>query len=164
MAKLLDPEAMLRSLCDEFHQRAKAAQLPRPSELGLHVDDEMFRLVLSRRSVRLAGGPLPKDSIRCDRPTFLKLLLGQIDLAAALKFKQIYVRGRLTRQIVSAIFPPPMPLAPAIRSTAGPLIRWIKSSWNLLSTCRYKVNRDGKTATAHDLRRSFPLVRAGQFA
>ncbi len=105
MAKLLDPERMLVALCDEFHRRAKSAQLPRPCQLGLNVDGEEFHLTLTRRSVRLTTGPLPRQTLRCDRPTLLHLLLGQIDLPSALETKRLHASNHQSRRIATAIFP-----------------------------------------------------------
>src|SRR6185312_2964086 len=64
MAKLLDPPGLLRMMCGELHARAEAAGLARPCELGLAAGAEKYRLVVSRRSVKLARGKLGRSYLR----------------------------------------------------------------------------------------------------
>ncbi len=49
----MNPIGFLKQLCPELHRRADAAGMTRPCELGLVLDGEKYRLVVSRRSVKL---------------------------------------------------------------------------------------------------------------
>jgi hypothetical protein len=86
MVKLFDPVRFVTQLCPALHERAKAAELPRPFELGLLIGGEKHRLVFSRRSVKLIGGRLGPDFLAMRLGPLAHMLLGQAeprDLAAA---------------------------------------------------------------------------------
>ena len=105
MAKLLDPQRFLRSLCGELHARAEAAGIERPCELGLALDDDKCQLVVSRRSVKLARGKLGRSYLRLSAPEFTRLLLGHLDVAEAIESERVRASTRHAAEMAAALFP-----------------------------------------------------------
>lgn len=105
MAKLFDPLHFLRSLGGELHSRAEAAGLARPCELGLSLDGEKCRLIVSRRSVKLARGKVGRSYLSLSSPEFTRLVLGHSDLAEAADCGRIRVSTRHAAEIASVLFP-----------------------------------------------------------
>ncbi|HEU5433635.1 MAG TPA: GNAT family N-acetyltransferase, partial [Thermomicrobiales bacterium] len=105
MARLLDPLGFLRSLCGELHSRAARAGLERPCELGLAVEDEKCRLVVSRRSVKLQRGKLGRSYLRLSAPEFTRLLLGHLELGEAAACGRLRASTRHAAEIAEALFP-----------------------------------------------------------
>jgi predicted acetyltransferase len=105
MAKLLDPLGFLRSLCGELHARADAAGLERPCELGISLDGEKCRLIISRRSVKFARGKLGRSYLRLSSPEFTRLVLGHLDVAEAAACGRVRASTRYALEMASALFP-----------------------------------------------------------
>ncbi len=105
MMKLFDPVNFLRGLCQELHQRAEAAELPRPCELGLRVEDHKMRLVFTRRSVKLIRGKLGRSYLDCNIADFTRLVMGHLDLDEAVKTGRLTASTRTARQTAQSVFP-----------------------------------------------------------
>ena len=105
MVKLLDPLGFLRAQCGELHSRADAAGLPRPCELGLAIDGEKLRLVVSRRSVKLLRGGLGRSHLRCNIAEFTRLVMGHLDVEEAHRSGRLEASTRLAVQTAQALFP-----------------------------------------------------------
>ena len=110
LAKVLDPMQVLERLRGELHRRAEAAGLERPSELGISVANggespDKYRLALTRRSVKVTAGKLGRNYVHCQRQDFDRLLLGVLDVEAALSQKRLKGSTRLARQTIAALFP-----------------------------------------------------------
>lgn len=105
MVKLLDPQRFVTQLCPALHERARAADLPRPFELGLQLGDEPFRLTFSRRSVKLVPGRPGEDRLNLDLGPAVQLLLGHAgatDLATA---GRIGVTSLKALELARTLFP-----------------------------------------------------------
>jgi len=115
MAKLLDPLAALRVVAPSLGERARAADLPRPAELGIDVRTggireasgivERYRVRLGRRATEITtGGPSRhKVALRyCDLPALVLGETGSDELAAQGKLKASSRKARLT---AGALFP-----------------------------------------------------------
>ncbi len=75
MAKVLDPLALLKQLIPAFKQRADQAALPRPSELGITVDQQRYQILITPRTVRLgADSKLGRSHISLSSSDFTRLL------------------------------------------------------------------------------------------
>jgi GNAT superfamily N-acetyltransferase len=86
IVKLLDPQRFVTQLCPALHERAKAADLPRPFEVGLQLGAEPYRLTFSRRSVKLVPGTPGPDRLDLQLGAAAQMLLGHAsatDLATA---------------------------------------------------------------------------------
>jgi predicted N-acetyltransferase YhbS len=118
MAKLLDPLAVLRQLAPELLQRARAARLALPLEIGLELrspDDsffskragivERFVVQLSRRGAKVATGGPSRHFLALRSSDLTPLLLG--DVAAS----HLHAAGRLhpssaaARNLATTLFP-----------------------------------------------------------
>jgi len=114
MSKLLDPLLVLRQLATTLHARARAAALPRPSELGLELRGgnsrkdrgvvERFRLLLGRRGVRVETGGPSRHTVILRDADVTPLVLG--DCSA----EEMLTRGRMragtprAKLLASALF------------------------------------------------------------
>ena len=105
MAKLLDPPGLLRMMCGELHARAEAAGLARPCELGLAAGAEKYRLVVSRRSVKLARGKLGRSYLRLSPAELTRLILGHLDASEAIACGRIQASTRGAAETARALFP-----------------------------------------------------------
>ncbi|HUY92700.1 MAG TPA: GNAT family N-acetyltransferase [Pirellulales bacterium] len=105
MAKLLDPLGFLQSLCGELHSRAAHTGLERPCELGISLEGEKCRLVVSRRSVKLARGKLGRSYLRLSAPEFTRLVLGHLDVGEAAACGRLRASTRHAAEIARALFP-----------------------------------------------------------
>jgi predicted acetyltransferase len=105
MVKLLDPPGLLRSLLGALHERAEAAELPRPCELGLHVEDSKFQLTVSRRSVKLTRNKLGRSYLRMNLAEFTRLLLGHLDLDEAVAVGRVTASTRVAAEVGHVLFP-----------------------------------------------------------
>lgn len=106
MAKVLDPEALLKQLIPVFKQRAEVAGIPRPSELGLAVDQQRFQIVLTPRSIRLTiGSKVGRSYLSLSNSDFTRLLLGHLDVEAALDDGRLKASTRIARQLAVGLFP-----------------------------------------------------------
>lgn len=105
MAKLLDPVRCLQLLAPLLHERAEAASLDRPTELGLLVGREKYRLIASRRSVKLGSSQIGRSYLSLGRADFTRLLLGHLDVDEAIDAGQIAASTRTARETAQALFP-----------------------------------------------------------
>lgn len=105
MMKLFDPIGFLRSLCPQFHERAKLSDLPRPFELGMLIDDQKYRLVGSRRSVKMVEGKLGRSYVTCGHAQLMQLLLGHLHVAEAAASGKLGASTRVAVETAAALFP-----------------------------------------------------------
>jgi predicted N-acetyltransferase YhbS len=105
MVKVFDPLAFLRGLCDRLHQRAEAAGLTRPSELGLLIEGHKLRIDISRRGVKVARGKLGRSYLSGNIAEFTRLVLGHLDLDDAVAAGRLETSTRLALQTAAALFP-----------------------------------------------------------
>lgn len=104
MVRLFDPPSLLRSMSDEWHRRADAARLPRPTDLGLLVDGQKFRLAFTRRGVKVLDDRIGRSYLSCNQAEFARLLLGHTDLEEAVSQGRIESSTRVAIELGQAIF------------------------------------------------------------
>jgi hypothetical protein len=105
MAKLLSAEQFVRSLAPLLLERARAAGLPRPFELGIQVDGQRSTLSVTRRTARLEPGRLGRGYLSCRTSEWTQLLLGHLDVATALADRRIAASTRAAAEAATALFP-----------------------------------------------------------
>mgnify|MGYP005840856123 CR=1 FL=1 len=105
LAKLFDPWSLLARLAGQLHHRAKQAELPLPCELGLCVNGEKRCLSIRPRCVRLASGRIARSRLECSGGGFLQLVLGHVDVLAAVATGRLIASTRLALEAAAALFP-----------------------------------------------------------
>jgi GNAT superfamily N-acetyltransferase len=105
LARVFEPIQFLWMLCGDLHVRARSAQLVRPCELGLNVEGEKHRLVLSRRSVKVESGKLGRSYLACGRAELTQLLLGHLDVDKAAAKGQLECSTRVAIETARVLFP-----------------------------------------------------------
>jgi len=105
MVKLFDPVGFLRRLQPTLHDRAQAAGLRRPTELGLTVDDRRLRVIATRRSVKVQNGTPPRASLKLSSADFTRLLLGHLDLPKAVAENRVTASSRTAVELAGVLFP-----------------------------------------------------------
>jgi predicted acetyltransferase len=105
LTKVIDPAALVGRMFPLLHARARAANLDRPLELNLAVDDVLWQLTLSRRSARLALAASGRADATLDGYTFPALLLGQADLLAAKESGRLKTRSKAMLALLDELFP-----------------------------------------------------------
>ncbi len=105
MVKLFDPLGFLEQLGPQLHQRAKAAGLSRPCELGLLLGPEKLSVVVTRRSVKLIAGKLGRSYLACTTASLAQLMLGHLDVEAATATGRLTASTRVAVETASALFP-----------------------------------------------------------
>jgi N-acetylglutamate synthase-like GNAT family acetyltransferase len=103
MLKVLDRDELLRRLFPELQQRA--IRLASPFELRLNLDGRPWRFALTRRGAKLEPAKPGAADLRCASDQFDQLLLGQLDLDAALAQKTIKVRTKTFAKHLRELFP-----------------------------------------------------------
>ena len=84
LMRLLDPLELLRRLADEFDRRAAEAGLSRPSDLGLMVEGQKYRLALGVHGVVVESQRMGRSYLGLNVADFTRLVLGQLDWDAAM--------------------------------------------------------------------------------
>lgn len=115
MAKLLDPLAVLRQLAETLQSRARAAALPRPSELGIELRSgcgqkdqgviERYRVKLVNRATRVETGGPSRHTIILRYADLAPLLLGDSTAADLLATGRMRATTRKATQLATALFP-----------------------------------------------------------
>jgi len=119
MARLPKPRLYLNALRATLYQRARAANLSSGCELGLMLDHGRLHLRVQRSGIALSSGKLGRSYLQCTATQLTQLLLGHIDLAAALKNGQVHASTRVAERTALALFPQ---------------IPWWHPSWDFLPT------------------------------
>lgn len=105
MAKLLSPERWIERLYPILHQRSREAGINTSQQIVFAVDEQHYRLTLTRRSSRLERCKGTESDVTCDWHCFLDLLLSN------LAFPEAQAAGKLhaddaTWQLLSVLFQP----------------------------------------------------------
>jgi GNAT superfamily N-acetyltransferase len=103
MLKVLDRDELLRRLFPELHRRA--ADWASPFELRLDLDGRPWRFALTRRGAKLEPAKPGAADLRCASDQLAQLLLGQLDLDAALAQKTLKVRTKTLAKQLRELFP-----------------------------------------------------------
>jgi GNAT superfamily N-acetyltransferase len=104
MARLLDPLKLLRLMGGMFAERAQAAGLARPLDLGLFVDGRKYQIEISG-SVQVFAGTFGRSYLRLNVADFTRLLLGQLDWDRALEDGRVVPSTGLAREAGRVLFP-----------------------------------------------------------
>ena len=86
-------------------ERARLANLSLPCELGLLLDDQKYRLVLTRRSAKILPGKLGRSYLTCSSSNLTALLLGHEDLAHPAACPQLVFSTSVAQEIARTLFP-----------------------------------------------------------
>lgn len=105
MVKVFDPLAFLQILCEQLHYRTKAADIARPCELGILLNDEKYRFVISRRSVKFVPGKLGRSYLTCNTSQFTQLMLGHLNVKEAVQNERLEASTGVAAEIASVLFP-----------------------------------------------------------
>jgi hypothetical protein len=105
MASLFKPRRFLKLVSRFLAQRVTAAGLPRPCQLGLLINDEKYRLVISRRKLQLVQGTLGRSYLRCSWYDLSQLLLGHLDVQDGVASGRLVMSTRLAQDMATAILP-----------------------------------------------------------
>jgi predicted N-acetyltransferase YhbS len=105
LVKLFAPDAFLRRLRPQLLRRAKQARLELPCELGLNVDGAKCCLSVRRRGVGIKRGRLGRSYLECGHAEFVQLLLGHLNVHAAVAAGRLGASTRIAQQIAGVLFP-----------------------------------------------------------
>ena len=105
MMKAFDPLAFFHQIRPELHLRSTAASLRRPRELGLVIGNQNFRIKLTQRGARISERQPGRSFLAIPMNDFQNLLLGQQEVANAVRTKRWTASTRMAIQTASAIFP-----------------------------------------------------------
>jgi hypothetical protein len=106
MLKLLAPEKWAERFFPLWNERARAAGVARPLELGFDLGDERRQFTLTRRSSRLEQvSQLPAQWIACDRPALDSLLAGNLSPPTAIAKGLLRLSAPDLAGALAALFP-----------------------------------------------------------
>ncbi len=105
MIKLFDPQRFIALISDELLARARRGGLPRPSELGLLLDNRKRRLLIRHRKVELASGKIGRSYLKCTTPDLTKLLLGHLEVGESIESGRLWASTRVAMETASILFP-----------------------------------------------------------
>ncbi|MEO8497401.1 MAG: GNAT family N-acetyltransferase, partial [Planctomycetota bacterium] len=105
MVKLFDPLLLLADSLDMMYQRAKAADLSLPCDLGLMIDGQRHSISIRQRTVKLLRGKLGRSYLECGLNDLTQLLLGHLDVSDAVTAGKITASTRVATETASVLFP-----------------------------------------------------------
>jgi len=118
MAKLLDRQAVLRSIADVFTERVAAADTSHPAELGIELRAghgrkssgpsgvvERFRITFSPRGAKIETGGPSRHSITLTDHDFAPLLLGDVGAESLHQAGRLLATTAAARNLARALFP-----------------------------------------------------------
>jgi hypothetical protein len=118
MAKLLDPLAALRRLADPFTARSAAANISRPSELGIELRSrggrktsgasgvvERYRLCIGPRGTRVETGGPSRHSVVLAYTDLSPLLLGDVGAEAMAQFRRLKFTTDKAQRLAAVLLP-----------------------------------------------------------
>jgi len=105
MVKVVDPLKFLAMIGPELEARAKQAGLARDTELGFSVDGTKWRLVYTRRGMRVRGGSLGRRYLTMNRAEFTRLMLGHGSVRETAFAGRIRASTQTALDLADALFP-----------------------------------------------------------
>ncbi len=105
MVKVFDPLQFLVDSFELLHERAKAADLNLPSDLGIIVDGQRYTISIRPRTVKLLQEKVGRSYLECDSNGLTQLLLGHFDVAEAVDAGRISASTRVAIETASFLFP-----------------------------------------------------------
>jgi GNAT superfamily N-acetyltransferase len=107
MMRLLAPERWIERCYELWRERAQLAGVPRPLEIGLGVGEAKYSFSLTRRSARLQRVESLRGSwVKCDRPVFEQLLVGNLDIARSAASGSLTLSDGALQRLLSTVFAP----------------------------------------------------------
>jgi hypothetical protein len=104
MVRVVNPAALVRSMEGELVERARAAELPAPVELGFAVGGQKHLLTVTRRTARLSRGRLGRSYLTLKENEFTRLLLGHGDVAEAAAGERIVPSTQTAIEVAQVLF------------------------------------------------------------
>lgn len=98
-------DVLVHYLGPELCQRAVAAEIAMPIEIGLAIDDCHYQLSLYGRRAKLTSGKIGENYLMCSRKTWVRLLLGSIDASSALLAEKLTASTSSARRYAEVLFP-----------------------------------------------------------
>ena len=105
MVKVFDPPQLLKRFGEDLHLRAKEAGLSRPTELGILLNDEKFRLMVNRRGVNLVSGKMGRSYLKCSTYELTQMMLGHCNVRSAMNDGKLSASSKIAREIACSLFP-----------------------------------------------------------
>ncbi|MDA1053254.1 MAG: GNAT family N-acetyltransferase [Planctomycetota bacterium] len=105
MVKLFDPMQLLVESLDRMHERAKAAGLDLPCELGLMIEGRRYVISIRQRTVKLLHEKLGRSYLECRLTDLTQLLLGHLKVADAVDAGRLNASTRVATETANVLFP-----------------------------------------------------------
>ncbi|MBI2481343.1 MAG: sterol carrier protein domain-containing protein, partial [Planctomycetia bacterium] len=105
MVKLFDALQLLVDSFDLMHQRVRAAGFGLPCDLGLMIDGQRYVISIRQRTVKLLREKLGRSYLECGFNELTQLLLGHLNVAAAVNAGKIIASTRVATETASILFP-----------------------------------------------------------
>jgi len=105
MVKLFEPLRFLTLLEASLQQRVRDSDFCLPVDLGINLDGQKFTLAARPRSVKLVPGKLGRSYLDCSRAQLSQLMLGHLDVPAAIRAGRLHASTRLAGEIAAVMFP-----------------------------------------------------------
>ncbi len=105
MARLPQPRELLKAIGPILYRRVREADFPSGCELGLMLEHGRIALRVQRSGVSLTSGRLGRSYLQCTAAQLTQLLLGHLDLQAALEAGRIRASTRIAERAALALFP-----------------------------------------------------------
>lgn len=105
MVRLFRPLALLAQLYPLLLERARQTELSLPCELGLLLDDQKHRLVLTRRSAKVLPGKLGRSYLKLSAQDLTLLLLGHLDIDEAVELGRIVCSTSVAHETARTLLP-----------------------------------------------------------
>lgn len=105
MANVYRPRRLLKLLAPTLIDRLQEAEIRCPCQLGLLVNEEKYRLVVSRRQVQFEPGSAGRSYLRCTSYDIAQLLLGHLDIQDALASGRLTASTGVAAELAAALFP-----------------------------------------------------------
>ncbi len=105
MANIFKPRRFLKMIGSDLAHRAREAGLPRPCQLGLLIDNDKYRLSVSRRNVELIPGTLGRSYLKCSHYDINQLLMGHLDVRDATESGRLAASTGVALETAVALFP-----------------------------------------------------------
>lgn len=121
MAKVFHPDRLVQTLHDEFLARIGSTGPWGQRELGFVMGNRGWILNITPRHCRWTAGMARRTRLACDEPQLGQLLLGHLDVPAAVQAGQVSALNRRTVELADELFPrrplwlPPLDDLPATR-------------------------------------------------
>jgi hypothetical protein len=105
LVKLFDPFDFLMRLQGQLQTRAQRAELPNPCELGFQLEDEKYGVAFRSDKMEVTTGRLKRSYLDISRADLVQLILGHLDVRAAIDAGRISASTRVAVEMAAALMP-----------------------------------------------------------